>query len=135
MPDLFDFLEKQEGKCFHLAGVGVFSIYYQDTIFLDCGGSEGVSVDMKTENANDILYKAAETELPEFRICSACGKPISKGFVVDDDAFCEGCFPEHMDEIYGAGNWKPNPDEESEYCYMTRDGKTYIDAYYTEWYE
>ena len=41
MSDLFDFLEKQEGRCFHLLGVGVFSIYYNNSIFLDCGGGHG----------------------------------------------------------------------------------------------
>ena len=101
-----------------------------------------------TKNNGEVYRARDETDLYEIdeiadylRICEKCGKPMQYGFTTDDGwhYFCEECFKDGMNELFGEGKWKASEREGcGEYggCYdeLLPDG-TWEDTgfYYTEW--
>jgi hypothetical protein len=100
---------------------------------------------------NGNVYKARDEnelfnidEIADYlRVCERCGKPFQFGFTTDDGRyyFCEECFTDGMNELFGEGKWKASEREEcgeygGYYDELLPDG-TWEDTgfYYTEWFE
>ena len=94
-----------------------------------CGTEFRVSGTRELENL------IMDQELP-LRICTACGKPMVKGYVVNGEEFycTDQEFSERMDQIYGHGNWRKNPlnDGTCEFQYKEEGTSRWIPDYSCE---
>lgn len=84
------------------------------------------------------IYLSKEKESP--RICSICGKEMSAGWYdeeVGEYICCEEEFKKYMDDLFGAGNWRPTEDENTSVLFEYLDHETGewegYDIYYIEW--
>lgn len=74
------------------------------------------------------------------RTCSICGKEMWEGWYDEetgDYICCEEEFKKYMDDLFGAGNWRPTEDEDASKLFEYLDPETGewedYDIYYTEW--
>lgn len=99
--------------------------------------------------ANGNVYKAKDEdalydieEIADYlRVCERCGKPFQFGYTTDGGwhYFCEECFTDGMNELFGEGKWRENKTGDCGeyggfYDELLPDG-TWEDTgfYYTEW--
>lgn len=86
------------------------------------------------------IYLGKEKEDDDPRICSICGKEMSAGWYDEETGkyiCCEEEFKKYMDDLFGAGNWRPTEDENASVPFEYLDHETGewegYDIYYTEW--
>ena len=92
-------------------------------------------------NAYEIERTISYLGYDDVRFCDACGAPMDSGWSDEGGMthFCsEDEFAADMNERYGKGNWRAEPEGGKEYCYEYRDDENSPwqpeSSFYTEWY-
>lgn len=97
-----------------------------------------IPINQKELDIEDIISSMLERADTEIRFCEHCGKPIDRGFTIDEGGWycCEDCFEDDMNEYYGEGKWRRTETGSGYYEHYNENFKDWWNTgiYYTEWY-
>ena len=94
--------------------------------------------EFRVSGTSELENLIIDQKLP-LRMCTACGKPMVEGYVVNgEEYYCtDQEFKERMDQIYGHGNWRKNPlnDGICEFQYKEEGSDRWIPefSHYKKW--